>query len=106
MKIKIFNREICVRALLDTNSLCAKSSAEMRYKHDQMERKGRTKMKRSIAGIVLSALILSLAACSGKTDQKEPFSGESTASASDQDNESKENSVGENGGAENHLYLP
>ncbi len=33
MKIKIFNREICVRALLDTNSLCAKSSAEMRYKN-------------------------------------------------------------------------
>ena len=30
LKIKIFNREICVRALLDTNSLCAKSSAEMR----------------------------------------------------------------------------
>ncbi len=30
MKIKIFNREICVCALLDTNSLCAKSSAEMR----------------------------------------------------------------------------
>ncbi len=29
LKIKIFNREICVRALLDTNSLCAKSSAEM-----------------------------------------------------------------------------
>ncbi len=33
MKIKIFNREICVRALLDTNSLCAKISAEMRYKN-------------------------------------------------------------------------
>ena len=30
MKIKIFNREICVCAPLDTNSLCAKSSAEMR----------------------------------------------------------------------------
>ncbi len=30
MKIKIFNREICVCALLATNSLCAKSSAEMR----------------------------------------------------------------------------
>ena len=29
MKIIIFNREICVCALLDTNSLCAKSSAEM-----------------------------------------------------------------------------
>ncbi len=29
MKIKIFNHEICVRALLATNSLCAKSSAEM-----------------------------------------------------------------------------
>ena len=29
MKIKIFNREVCVCALLDTNSLCAKSSAEM-----------------------------------------------------------------------------
>ncbi len=28
MKIKIFNRELCVCALLDTNSLCAKSSAE------------------------------------------------------------------------------
>ncbi len=32
LKIKIFNREICVCALLDTNSLCAKSSAEMRLK--------------------------------------------------------------------------
>ena len=30
MKIKIFNREICVCALLATNSSCAKSSAEMR----------------------------------------------------------------------------
>ncbi len=29
MKIKIFNREICACALPDTNSLCAKSSAEM-----------------------------------------------------------------------------
>ena len=29
MKIIIFNREICVCALRDTNSLCAKSSAEM-----------------------------------------------------------------------------
>ncbi len=29
MKIKIFNREICVCALLDANSLCAKSNAEM-----------------------------------------------------------------------------
>ncbi len=29
MKIKIFNREICVCALLATNSICAKSSAEM-----------------------------------------------------------------------------
>ncbi len=29
MKIKIFNREICVCALLNTNSLCAKSGAEM-----------------------------------------------------------------------------
>ena len=30
MKIKIFNREICVCALLATNSSCSKSSAEMR----------------------------------------------------------------------------
>ncbi len=29
MKIKIFNREICVCALLATNSICAKGSAEM-----------------------------------------------------------------------------
>ena len=29
LKIKIFNREICVCALLATNSICAKSSAEM-----------------------------------------------------------------------------
>ena len=29
MKIKIFNREICVCALLATNSICAKSNAEM-----------------------------------------------------------------------------
>ncbi len=41
MKIKIFNREICVRALLDTNSLCAKSSAEMRYKNGE-KKEGKT----------------------------------------------------------------
>ncbi len=34
MKIKIFNREICACALLDTNSLCAKSSAEMEEKDE------------------------------------------------------------------------
>ena len=29
MKIKIFNREICVCVLLATNSICAKNRAEM-----------------------------------------------------------------------------
>ncbi len=43
MKIKIFNREICVRALLDTNSLCAKIGAEMRDKNELETEAERTK---------------------------------------------------------------
>ncbi len=38
MKIKIFNHEICVCALLDTNSLCAKSGAEMGIKMEVIQR--------------------------------------------------------------------
>ncbi len=56
------------------------------------------KMKRIIAIFLLLIFVLGLAACSGNTNQKESSSGENSTPTSDQDNDSKENSTGENGG--------
>ena len=48
MKIKIFNREICACALLDTNSACAKSSAEMEKSMRKMKQKAADSMKAAV----------------------------------------------------------
>ncbi len=50
MKNKILNREICVCALLDTNSLCAKSSAEMRLNMNKL-------FKRDFTMVVIGQII-------------------------------------------------
>ncbi len=56
MKIKIFNREICACALLDTNSLCAKSSAEM-----EKTMKKALIVAAALVGIIAMRMILSVA---------------------------------------------
>lgn len=61
MKINIFNREICACALLDTNSLCAKSSAEMEEKMMKWKR---------IAAVGAAVMMAAgtLAGCGGGTE--------------------------------------
>ncbi len=78
MKIKIFNREIYVCALLAINSICAKSSAEME-KNMKRETTKQRKMKTRIMAWALGMLLLALPACGGETPAAQPDKAASEA---------------------------
>lgn len=92
MNIKMFDREICVCALLVTNSLCAESSAEMKVA-----------MRKKILALVLCmAMLLSVTAC-GAT--KDPGSDSNTASTPDSNTGGDEESSSDGTGGTTQLSL-
>ena len=92
MKIKIFDREICVCALLATNSLCVENSAEMKVA-----------MRKKILALVLCmAMLLSVTAC-GAT--KDPGSDSNAASAPDSNTGAGEESSSDETGGTTQLSL-